>query len=94
MLRKRFGHFFRRAARNGWAWTFSNYDSEHICIDPSRGHQVPLQVLDGSNALLVVDAHGAYKKLVRLHPDLTLALCCSHARRKFTEAEAAYPSKF
>ncbi|MCP4447460.1 MAG: transposase [Myxococcales bacterium] len=74
-----------------WAWSFSNYDSVYICIDPSRGHQFPLQVLDGSNALLVVDAHGAYKKLVKLHPDPTLALCWIHARRKFIEAEAAYP---
>ncbi|MCP4444375.1 MAG: transposase, partial [Myxococcales bacterium] len=80
-----------KGSKKWWAWTFSSYDSEYICIDPSRGHQVPLQVLDGSNALLVVDAHGAYKKLVKLHPDLTLALCWSHARRKFIEAEAAYP---
>ncbi|MCP4447137.1 MAG: transposase [Myxococcales bacterium] len=72
-----------KGSKKWWAWTFSNYDSVDICIDPSRGHQVPLQVLDGSNALLVVDAHGAYKDLVKLHPDLTRALCWSHARRKF-----------
>lgn len=81
----------KKGSKKWWAWTFSNYDSVYICIDPSRGHQVPLQVLDGSKALLVVDAHGAYKKLVKQHPDLTLALCWSHARRKFIEAEPAYP---
>jgi len=80
-----------KGSKKWWAWTFSNYDSVYICIDPSRGHQVPLEVLDGSKAILVVDAHGAYKKLVKLHPDLTLALCWSHTRRKFIEAEAAYP---
>lgn len=80
-----------KGSKKWWAWTFSNYDGVYICIDPSRGHQVPLKVLEGSKGLLVVDAHGAYKKLVQLHPDLKLALCWSHARRKFIEAEAAYP---
>ncbi len=81
----------KKGNKKWWAWTFSNYDSVYICIDPSRGHQVPLQVLEGSKATLVVDAHGAYKKLVKMHPNLTLALCWSHARRKFIDAEAAYP---
>lgn len=81
----------KKGSKKWWAWTFSNYDSVYICIDPSRGHQVPLKVLEGSKGLLVVDAHGAYKKLVQLHPDLKLALCWSHTRRKFIEAEAAYP---
>ena len=81
----------KKGSKKWWAWTFSNYDSVYICIDPSRGHQVPLKVLEGSKGLLVVDAHGAYKKLVTLHPDLKLSLCWSHARRKFIEAEAAYP---
>jgi transposase len=81
----------KKGSKKWWAWTFSNYDSIYICIDPSRGHQVPLKVLEGSKGLLVVDAHGAYKKLVTLHPGLKLALCWSHARRKLIEAEAAYP---
>lgn len=81
----------KKANKKWWAWTFSNYDSVYICIDPSRGHQVPLEVLEGSKGLLVVDAHGAYKKLVKKHPGLGLALCWSHARRKFIEAEDAYP---
>ena len=81
----------KKGSKKWWAWTFSNYDSVYICIDPSRGHQVPLSVLEGSKGLLVVDAHGAYKKLVQLHPDLRLVLCWSHARRKFIDAEAAYP---
>jgi len=81
----------KKGSKKWWAWTFSNYDSVYILIDPGRGHEVPLEVLEHSKGLLVVDAHGAYKKLVRLHPDLTLALCWSHARRKFIEAESAYP---
>lgn len=81
----------QKGSKKWWAWTFSNYDSVYILIDPGRGHQVPLEVLEGSKGLLVVDAHGAYKKLVKLHPDLKLALCWSHARRKFIEAEKAYP---
>ncbi len=81
----------KKGSKKWRAWTFSNYDSVYICIDPSRGHQVPLKVLEGSKGLLVVDAHGAYKKLVKLHPNLKLSLCWSHARRKFIEAEAAYP---
>ncbi|MCP4448552.1 MAG: transposase [Myxococcales bacterium] len=27
-----------KGSKKWWAWTFSNYDSVHICIDPSRGH--------------------------------------------------------
>jgi len=81
----------KKGSKKWWAWTFSNYDSVYIFIDPGRGHQIPLEVLEGSKALLVVDAHGAYTKLVSLYPKLKLALCWSHARRKFIEAEISYP---
>ncbi|MCP4449316.1 MAG: transposase [Myxococcales bacterium] len=57
---------------------------------PKSWSSSPPNVLEGSKGLLVVDAHGAYKKLVQFHPDLKLALCWTHARRESIEAEAAY----
>ncbi len=31
----------KKGSKKWWAWTFSNCDAVYICIDPSRGHQVP-----------------------------------------------------
>lgn len=81
----------RKGGKKWWAWTFSSYDKMFIFIDESRGHQVPKKILQDSNALLVVDAYSAYETLVRSVPGLHIALCWSHARRKFIEAETSFP---
>lgn len=83
--------FLRKANKKWWVWTFSNYDSVYMCIDPSRGHEVPKRVLEGSKALLVVDGYSAYSKLVKVCPHMTAVLCWSHVRRKFLDAEKSYP---
>lgn len=81
----------RKGSKKWWAWTFSSYDKVFICIDESRGHQVPKKILQDSSAVLVVDGFSAYETLVRSVPSLRIALCWSHARRKFIEAEKAFP---
>lgn len=81
----------RKGNKKWWMWTFSNYDSVYIHIDPSRSHEVPKRILEHSNAVLVADGYSAYSKLTTLFPDISLALCWSHARRKFIEAEKSYP---
>jgi len=48
----------------------------------SRGHEVPLQFLDGFNGYLHCDGWGAYHLL----PNITLVSCAAHIRRKFFEA--------
>lgn len=80
----------KKGSKKWWAWTFSSYDAVFFCIDESRGHQVPKRILEGSDALLVVDAFSAYATLVRHLPSLSMALCWSHARRKFVEAEKGF----
>lgn len=81
----------KKGNKKWWVWTFTSYDASYMCIDPSRGHQVPKKVLEGSEAIIVVDAYGAYKKLVTVCPSLRSILCWSHARRKFFDAEKSYP---
>ena len=74
-----------------WMWAFSNYHSVYIVIDKTRGHEVPKKFFETSKGVAVVDGYAAYGKVVKLNPNLMLAWCWSHARRKFIEAEKAYP---
>ncbi|MCP4446940.1 MAG: transposase, partial [Myxococcales bacterium] len=74
-----------------WMWAFSNYDSVFIVIDKTRGHEVPKAFFEDSKGVVVVDGYAAYGKVVKLNSNLCLAWCWSHARRKFVDAEKAYP---
>jgi transposase len=55
---------------------------------PTRGHQHPAEFLQGFNGYLHVDGYEAYEKL----PQVTLAGCWAHARRKFEEAIKVLPA--
>lgn len=58
--------------------------------DPSRGHEVPLGLLDGYKGCLQSDGYVAYDT-VSAQLALTHIGCWDHARRKFKEAQAAQP---
>ena len=74
-----------------WMWAFSNYNSVFIIIDKTRGHVVPKKFFQASKGIVVVDGFAAYGTLVTLNSNLMLAWCWSHSRRRFIEAEKAYP---
>jgi transposase len=78
-----------------WVWSISRHDAVFYRVDPSRAHNVIVEMLDGFDGALVSDGYSAYgaalKALGARGITITLSDCWSHARRGFVEAEASYP---
>ena len=62
-------------------------------ILPSRSKNAAAEVLLGYSGVVMSDGYAAYNDLERAGPTgrVTLAHCWAHVRRKFVEAEDAYP---
>ena len=61
-------------------------------IAPSRSAKTAMEFVDGFEGILVCDAYIAYETLAKASDKkIVLALCWSHARRKFVDAEPHYP---
>jgi len=82
------------ATGNKYMWvTLGGPPNEPVVIfdyDPSRGHEVPLRLLDGYEGYLQTDGYVGYdtvsKKL-----KLVQVGCWDHCRRKFKDAQSAQP---
>ena len=57
----------------------------------TRKSDHPEEFLKDFKGIMVCDGYSAYRKLDRKNPDIIFAGCCSHARRRFTEALKALP---
>ena len=53
---------------------------------PTRGHEVPKQLLAGFHGYLQTDGYGAYGTALADRTDIVAVGCWAHARRKFDEA--------
>ncbi|NIP72027.1 MAG: IS66 family transposase, partial [Gammaproteobacteria bacterium] len=60
---------------------------------PSRGHEVPAQLLAGFAGYLQTDGYGAYGTALADRDDVVSVGCWAHARRKFDEAVKAQGRK-
>lgn len=74
-----------------WVWSLGRQDAVYYRIDPSRGHQVVLDMLKDFSGVLMVDDYAAYQKAKKLLPNMTIVLCWAHVRRGFVEALESYP---
>ncbi|MDB4977681.1 MAG: hypothetical protein JWN48_6022 [Myxococcaceae bacterium] len=85
-------YMLKKGRQKQWLWSISCLDAAFYRIDPSRGHQVIAELLDGFEGLLVVDGYQAYGTAARaLGGRIRLALCWAHARRALVEAQETYP---
>jgi len=80
-----------KGGKTWWVWCIARHDAVYYRIEPSRGHQVIVDILDGFSGVLMVDDYVAYRTAKKLLPHMTIVLCWSHARRGFVEALDAYP---
>ena len=82
--------FIRRSGKNNyltWMWCFISAKVALYIWDPSRSSKVPLNHLGKlAEGFIIADRYGAYKKLLRLVPGLTVAFCWVHYRRDFIRA--------
>ena len=74
-----------------WVWCIGRHDAVYYQIEPTRGHQVVVQMLDGFSGVLMVDDYIAYQTAKKLLPNMAIVLCWSHVRRGFVEALEWYP---
>jgi transposase len=78
-----------------WVWSISRHDAVFYRMDPSRAHNVIVEMLEGFEGALVSDGYSAYKAALKALAargiTITLSDCWSHARRGFVEAELSYP---
>lgn len=80
-----------KGGKTWWVWCIGRHDAVYYRIEPSRGHAVIVDILDGFSGILMVDDYVAYQAAKKLLPKMTIVLCWSHARRAFVEALDAYP---
>ena len=81
----------KKESKKWWVWALSVHDAVWFGIDPSRSAQAATSFLGDFHGTIMCDGYRVYDTLARNHPELVLAHCWSHVRRKFLLAQAHYP---
>jgi transposase len=78
-----------------WTWCVVSDEVASYRMLSSRSKAAAKRMLDGYQGVVLTDGYAAYKDLERAGPGETIpiAYCWAHARRKFVEAEDAYPEQ-
>jgi transposase len=85
-------YMLKKGRKKHWVWSIGCKDAVFFRVDPSRGHHVIVEMLDGFEGVLVVDGYQAYGAAAKaLKGKVETAICWAHARRKLVEAEESYP---
>jgi len=74
-----------------WTWCVASSDAAFYDIHRHRSAKAASAVLNGFEGVLITDGYDAYSSLTRAGPGIRHAHCWAHVRRKFLEAETAYP---
>ncbi len=69
-----------------WTWCVASDDIATYRILSSRSQKAAKKVLSGFEGVAMTDGYTAYQSLARSSPNLRLAHCWAHVRRKFLEA--------
>lgn len=82
---------FEKRVKNWTMWVDGSDDALVYEILETRGADAGAQLFSSVNGVLVVDGYSVYPALQKTHPNITLAFCWAHARRKFIELESGHP---
>jgi transposase len=80
-----------KPSKKWWVWSLTCPSAAWYRIAPQRSAKLAASLVEGYTGTLVCDAYRAYETLAKENKNLRLALCWSHARRHFIEAERNYP---
>ncbi|MDB4986269.1 MAG: hypothetical protein JWN04_1447, partial [Myxococcaceae bacterium] len=58
-------YMLKKGRQKQWMWSISRHDAALYRIDPSRGHQDIVELLDGFEGLVVVNGYQAYGTAAR-----------------------------
>ncbi|NJL30099.1 MAG: IS66 family transposase [Thermoanaerobaculia bacterium] len=80
-----------REASPWTVWTRTTPDIAHYAILPSKSRKAADTLFADYRGTIVVDGYQVYESLARDGPDLELANCWAHVRRKFAENRENFP---
>lgn len=78
-------------ASRWWVWCVASDEAVFYQLLGTRSAKAARSVLSGYRGIVLCDGYGAYEALARAGPEITLAHCWAHVRRKFIEIEPHYP---
>lgn len=81
----------KKPNKRWWVWSMTVPNAIWYGIAPSRSAKTAMEFIGDFEGTLVCDAYKAYETVAKSSGNVVLALCWSHARRKFVEAEQHYP---
>jgi transposase len=74
-----------------WVWCVASDEAVFYQLLGTRSAKAARSVLCDYRGIVLCDGYGAYEALGRAGPEITLAHCWAHARRKFIDIEPHYP---
>tara|TARA_B100000959_G_scaffold286158_1_gene363617 strand:+ start:830 stop:2311 length:1482 start_codon:yes stop_codon:yes gene_type:complete len=82
-----------RSNKSWYVWGISADDSVYYSFANTRGADAAKVLLADYDGVVMSDGYAVYQSLQKSGADFELAHCWAHVRRKFVEAEKAYPLK-
>ncbi|MBX3129336.1 MAG: IS66 family transposase [Polyangiaceae bacterium] len=86
----------KRAGGDGkrWqVWSLCGNDAVYYQLEDTRGLSAAEKLLKNYRGVVMADGYGVYSALAKKGGGFELAHCWSHVRRKFLEAEEAFPEE-
>ena len=83
----------KKGTRKWYVWCLAAPDGVFYKVRPSRSAKAGAEVLGGFEGTVIVDGYKAYEALARGSPDMRLAYCWAHVRRKLIKAKQFYPEE-
>jgi len=74
-----------------WVWCVASDEAVFYQLLGTRSAKAARSVLKDYRGIILCDGYGAYEALARAGPEMTLAHCWAHVRRKFIDIEPHYP---
>ncbi len=81
----------KKPNKRWWVWSITVPNAVWYTIAPSRSADTAKEIIGDYEGTLIADAYKVYETVTKGNEHIILALCWSHARRKFIEAEPNYP---
>jgi transposase len=75
------------------AWCVTGADAVYFQIAPGRGLEHAEKIFADYRGTIMADAYAVYNALSRDNPNLKVACCWAHARRKFVDVQDHYPAQ-
>ncbi len=83
----------RGSTKRWWAWCLATPDAVAYRILNSRSQKAAAEILRDFTGTIVVDGYSVYRALSRAGPNIELAHCWAHVRRKFVDAAQFFPKE-